>query len=47
MGIAEFRRTESLPANLKSTLPSIEELESEIDARTQDGGTSHEPSSGT
>jgi predicted nuclease of restriction endonuclease-like (RecB) superfamily len=47
MGIAEFRLTESLPDSLKSTLPSIEELESELDARTQDGGTSHEPSSGT
>lgn len=47
MGIAEFRLTESLPENLKSTLPSIEELESELDARTQDDGTSHEPSSGT
>ncbi|MBY0374981.1 MAG: PDDEXK nuclease domain-containing protein, partial [Bryobacteraceae bacterium] len=47
MGIAEFRLTESLPDSLKSTLPSIEELESELDARTQDDGTSHEPSSGT
>ena len=47
MGIAEFRLTESLPDRLKSTLPSIEELESELDARTQDDGTSHEPSSGT
>jgi len=47
MGIAEFRLTESLPESLKSTLPSIEELESELDARTQDDGTSHEPSSGT
>lgn len=47
MGIAEFKLTESLPANLKGTLPSIEELESELDARTQDGETSHEPSSGT
>ena len=47
MGIAEFRLTESLPISLKSTLPSIEELESELDARTQDDGTSHEPSSGT
>ncbi|MBE7542940.1 MAG: PDDEXK nuclease domain-containing protein [Bryobacteraceae bacterium] len=34
MGIAEFRLTESLPDSLKSTLPSIEELESELDART-------------
>ncbi|HAX42408.1 MAG TPA: PDDEXK nuclease domain-containing protein [Bryobacteraceae bacterium] len=47
MGIAEFRLTESLPDSLKSTLPSIEELESELDARTQDDGTSHEPSSAT
>ncbi|MBS0176018.1 MAG: DUF1016 family protein [Nitrospira sp.] len=47
MGIAEFRLTESLPDSLKSTLPSIEELESELDARTQDDGTSHETSSGT
>ncbi len=47
MGIAEFRLTESLPDSLKSTLPSIEELESELDARTQDEGTSHERSSGT
>lgn len=47
MGIAEFRLTESLPDSLKSTLPSIEELESELDARTQDDGTSHEPSPGT
>ena len=47
MGIAEFRLTESLPESLKSTLPSIEELESELDARTQDDGTSHGPSSGT
>lgn len=47
MGIAEFRLTESLPDSLKSTLPSIEELESELDARTQDDWTSHEPSSGT
>lgn len=47
MGIAEFRLTESLPDSLRSTLPSIEELESELDARTQDDGTSHEPSSGT
>jgi predicted nuclease of restriction endonuclease-like (RecB) superfamily len=47
MGIAEFRLTESLPESLKSTLPSIEELESELDARTQDGGPSHEPSPGT
>ena len=47
MGIAEFRLTGSLPESLKSTLPSIEELESELDARTQDDGTSHEPSPGT
>jgi predicted nuclease of restriction endonuclease-like (RecB) superfamily len=47
MGIAEFRLTESLPDTLKSNLPSIEELESELDMRTQDDGTSHEPSSGT
>jgi predicted nuclease of restriction endonuclease-like (RecB) superfamily len=47
MGIAAFRLTESLPDSLKSTLPSIEELESELDARTQDDGTSHEPSAGT
>lgn len=33
MGIAEFRLTESLPENLKSSLPSIEELESELDQR--------------
>lgn len=47
MGIAEFRLTESLPENLKSSLPSIEELESELDQRGQDDATSHEPSSGT
>jgi len=47
MGIAEFRLTESLPDSLKSPLPSIEELESELDARTQGNGTSHNPSSGT
>ena len=47
MGIAEFRLTESLPENLKSSLPSIEELESELDQRRQDDETSHEPSSGT
>jgi len=47
MGIAEFRLTESLPENLKSSLPSIEELESELDQRREDDATSHEPSSGT
>ena len=47
MGIAEFRLTESLPENLKSSLPSIEELESELDQRGQGDATSHEPSSGT
>jgi predicted nuclease of restriction endonuclease-like (RecB) superfamily len=47
MGIAEFRLTESLPENLKSSLPSIEELESELVQRGQDDATSHEPSSGT
>lgn len=47
MGIAEFRLTESLPENLKSSLPSIEELELELDQRGQDDATSHEPSSGT
>ena len=47
MGIAEFRLTESLPESLKSTLPSIEELEYELDARTQDEGTSLERSAGT
>jgi len=43
MGIAEFRLTESLPENLKSSLPSIEELESELDQRREDDATSHEP----
>ncbi|MDX2267784.1 MAG: PDDEXK nuclease domain-containing protein [Bryobacter sp.] len=31
MGIAELRLTDSLPENLKSSLPSIEELESELE----------------
>jgi hypothetical protein len=30
IGISNFRVTESLPANLKGNLPTIEELEAEL-----------------
>jgi len=33
MGIAEFKLLESLPANLKTQLPSIEDIERELTKR--------------
>jgi len=30
IGLAEYRLTESLPENIKTTLPTIEELEAEL-----------------
>jgi hypothetical protein len=35
MGIAEFRHLETLPAELKGSLPTIEEIEAEL-ATTED-----------
>ncbi len=38
LGIAEFRHLEALPANLKGTLPTIEELEAELGKREKENG---------
>ncbi len=35
MGIAEFTNLEALPAELRGSLPTIEELEAELDASYQ------------
>jgi predicted nuclease of restriction endonuclease-like (RecB) superfamily len=37
MGIAEFRHLEKLPAELKGSLPSIEEIEAELGSSSVDG----------
>jgi hypothetical protein len=36
MGVSEFGLTESLPENLKSNLPSIEEIEQELNRLNND-----------
>ncbi|MGQ1788507.1 PDDEXK nuclease domain-containing protein, partial [Saccharicrinis sp. GN24d3] len=36
MGVSEFTLTEALPDNLKGDLPTVEELESELEKRELD-----------
>ena len=40
IGIAEYRLTEAIPENLRGSLPSIEELESALQAADDEGGAS-------
>ncbi len=35
MGITEYRLTDSIPENIKTKLPSIEELENELTKRIE------------
>lgn len=37
MGIAEFRHLEGLPAELKGSRPSVEEIEAELGSSSADG----------
>ncbi len=36
MGVSEYQLTHSLPENLKSSLPSIEEIEAEFNKENSD-----------
>jgi len=38
MGITEYKLTNSIPENIKTKLPSIEELENELTKRTEQKG---------
>jgi len=38
MGITEYKLTDSIPENIKTKLPSIEELEYELTKRTEQKG---------
>ena len=38
MGITEYKLTDSIPENIKTKLPSIEELENELTRKTEQKG---------
>mgnify|MGYP000102411936 CR=1 FL=1 len=39
LGVSEYQLVESLPAELQSSLPSIEQIERELSGSEEDGGT--------
>ena len=47
MGISEYRLTDAIPENIKTKLPSIEELENELTEKMGKPGGNKQPSNGT